>query len=118
MAVAVSKPTVDARVNDVRSLRSRVYDVTFSGNYTANGEVVEAADVGLKTIVQVHAPGVATDDNADPATGNPVAVIVADDGSTATFVLFDSAADGDPLDEKPAEAVVGVGPLRCTFIGW
>lgn len=120
MAVSVSKPTTPevGRIDDVRSLKQRVRNVTCSGSYVADGEVVTAEDVGLKVIVQVHAPGAVVNDTS-PSLGNPLAVIIADDGSQVRFVLLESAADGDALDEKPAESnTTGDFPFRATFIGW
>lgn len=118
MAVAVAKPSNPDRVDDQRSLKQRIRQVTLSGSYVADGEIVTAEDVGLKRIVQVHAPGAVLNDTS-PTLGNPLGIIIADDGSQVRFVLLESAADGDALDEKPAESnTTGDFPFLATFIGW
>jgi hypothetical protein len=115
MAIAISKVTGGAYT--AGNKRHRVFDVTISGTYTANGETVTNTQVGLEKIEQVVAPGAVTDSLTAPTIGNPMAVITASDGSSAKFVLFDSAADGDALDETPAETTTRVA-FRATFIGY
>jgi hypothetical protein len=117
MPIGVTKVTDASYV--AGNKRFRVYDVAFSGTYTANGESVTAAQVGLKKIQQVHAPGAALDSTSAPALGNPLGVVISSTGSTATFVLLESAADGDALDEKPAETTASAAAtFRVTFIGY
>lgn len=91
-------------------------DVTLTGSYTANGDVLTAAFCGLSTI-EFALPGTFSDSVSAPALVWPVSVNYVAGGASCLLVLGESAADGDPLDEKPAEAVTAGTQGRVMVIG-
>lgn len=91
-------------------------DVTLTGNYTANGDEVEASYFGLSTVDFVIASA-AVDSTSAPTLVWPVGVNYAADAASFFLILGESAADGDPLDEKPAEAVTAGTNCRVMVIG-
>lgn len=120
MAFSLSRPS-GRRADDVRSLRFRVRDVAFTGNYVTNGETITAKQLGLFRIL------FATPMNAFLAAPGTVVNATAQridlsaDGKTVTIRQGEDAAAvaGSPfLQEKTnAEAYVASASERFLFIG-
>lgn len=77
-----------------------------TGDYVADGITINASSFGLKRFAALIPLG-GISKTTDFAVGWPVGAIRYNTARTAALVtLLESAADGDPMDEKPAEAMV------------
>lgn len=122
MAIAIAKPTVASGRADYssRGLRYRVRDLTFSGNYATGGETVNASDVQLKSIQEVHFSGQVAAASTPTSAVLVGCVIASDSRSCAirSYELGGTGAAGDPLAEKTnAEAYISGQTVRAVFVG-
>lgn len=95
--------------------RARTYEVTFDDSYPTAGESLTASDVGLRVIEDVFPEGIAS--NSD-GTGGTLGAPVRYDYSSAKLQAFESAADGDPLDETGSTNSLANYMVQVTFLGW
>lgn len=92
---------------------------TDTGDYTTDGIAVTAASLGLKRFAAlVPIGGLYDDSGADQYDILwPVGGVRYDtERQTAYLILAESAADGDPMDQKPAEAAV-IASIQVMAIG-
>lgn len=91
---------------------------TDTGDYTTDGIAIPASYFGLKRFAALIPQGALRDaagaDEFDLAT--PISVRYSSDRQTAYLILYDSAGDGDALDQKPAEAMT-VSTVSALAIG-
>lgn len=80
-----------------------------TGDYADGGIAVTASQFGLSVLDVVIPLG--------PAFSSTLANPVAWDPATSKLVLFECGADGDMLDEKPAEAMTAT-TLNVLVIGY
>ena len=122
MAVAVSKPSNFAgRSDDVRSLRFRVRNLTFTGNYATGGETVTAASLGLKYIL-IALPMNAVTAASAGVTGSLVKLDIASDNKSVVIRQLEDAAGaaGTAIGQEKtnAEAYTGTTAVhRVLFVG-
>lgn len=94
--------------------RVKVRELTFDNSYPTGGESLTAADVGLKVIEQFLPHGPASDsDGTGGGFGNPVRY----DHSTSKVQAFESAGDGDSMDEVGSTNSLANFLVRVTIIG-
>lgn len=123
MAVAISRPATSgaSRSDDVRALKFRIRDLTFSGNYATGGEVVTAASLGLSAILYVTPMNVITGVDAGGVTGTVPTFNIASNGTSVTIRQLEDAAAvaGLPFGQEKtnAEAYVANSVHRILFIG-
>jgi hypothetical protein len=95
--------------------RVRVYDLALTGSYSAGGESVTAASVGLRKIEAVFS-------GAPSETDETGAWIpkwdIQSGGASVKLVLFESAGAGLVHTQKPAEAYESASEVRAVFIGY
>jgi hypothetical protein len=106
VAFTVSKlsPNPDFTAGN-KKFRFRAF-VGNTGDYVADGVTVTAAMFGLKRFAALVPLG-GFSKTTDFAVGWPVGAIRYNTERTSALItLLESAADGDPMDEKPAEAMV------------
>jgi hypothetical protein len=113
MALTVTRP-VSGSDGVWGNKRVKVREILFDSSYPTGGESLTAADVGLKTIEQVLPHGPAS--NSD-GTGGNLGVPVRYDHSTSKLQAFESAGDGDSLDEVGSTNSLANYLVRITFIG-
>lgn len=90
--------------------RVRIATLAFdTGDYAAGGIAVTPGQFGLASISAVLFQGASVD--SDTKANVPFW-----NATTGKIQLFESAGDGDPMDEKPAEAMVA-STLRLVVIG-
>lgn len=115
--MAVAATPVAGASHVAGNKRVRVYDLVFSSNYAAAGEVVNASDVGLRKIERIDHNGVAL--ATATTTGDIVHSTINSTGTTATFTFLQTGTSADtPLNEKGVEAHITGAALRAAFIGY
>lgn len=86
------------------NLKVRFFDVTLDGgDYAQTGLAITAASLGFKRISFVTLPPVVQ--KSTSALANVLGITYASDSTSFNLFLFECGADGDQLDNKPAEAV-------------
>jgi len=122
MTVAVSVPTnTDGRHDDVRSLKFRLRQLTFSGNYATGGETVTAETLGLKRLI-----GVIPLDTLIRAAAGVTGVLpvfdVASNGKNVVIRALEDAAGaaGTPVGQEKtnAEAYIASSILTVVALGY
>lgn len=109
MAAVATTTTISRRTvwGDRRVVTAKlVFD---TGDYADGGIAVTAAQFGF-TVLEAVVP-------LGPAFSATLANVVAWDPATSKLVLFECGADGDMLDEKPAEAMTAT-TLNVLAIGY
>lgn len=116
MAVAIAKVT--GADYTVSNKRVRVRTLTFSGNYATNGETINASDVGLRKIEQVHFTG-GFAAGSTPTSGTIVGAIISSSGTSVAIRHYESAGSAAPPIEKDnGEAYVTGTNVRAEFVGY
>ena len=123
MAFAISRPTSGGnRADDVRALRFRVRDITFSGNYATGGETIPAVSFGLKAILFIAPINGVTGVDAGGVTGTLPTFNIAVNGTSVVVRQLEDAAGaaGTPLGQEKtnAEAYVANSVHRVLIIGY
>lgn len=95
--------------------RHRVRELEFDNSYPTGGESLAASDVNLKVIEQFIPHGPASNDDG---TGGTLGVPVRYDHSTSKVQAFESAGDGDSLDEVGSTNSLADYLVRVTIIGY
>jgi hypothetical protein len=89
-----------------------------TGTYTAGGLTITAASVGMKAFDFVTASGNVATSGTAGATGNPVGITYATEGTSITLQLYEGSAAATALGEKDtAEAVPSNFTIRLKFEG-
>lgn len=123
MAVAFSKPTSGGgRADDVRALRFRVRDLTFSGNYATGGETIQATSFGLLGILFIAPINGLTGVDAGGITGTLPTFNIASNGRSVVVRQLEQnvAGAGTPYGQEKtnAEAYVANSVHRVLVIGY
>jgi hypothetical protein len=109
------------RADDVRALRLRYRNITFSGNYTqATGEVVLASEFGFKRILAVLPADTLVRAAAGVTGVIPVFDVAADGRQVVIRMLEDAAgAAGTPVGahKTDAEAFIASSQLGVIVVG-
>lgn len=106
---------IDVGTSGARKVRT--YDVIPSGgaNYTAGGETITAAAVGLRRIISAVCDGVATTSNGATAFG--VKAIYQADGSVKLVAHRTAAAVNSPFLEAAGNTDLSTYTVRIIFTG-
>jgi hypothetical protein len=98
--------------------RGRTFVLTFSGNYSTNGETITAAQFGMTQIDganfvgQVSAAGT-------PGTAVALGLVRSTDGTGLTIRSYESGSANAPFDEKTnGEPYITGQNARVTVVGW
>lgn len=120
MAVTISRPS-GRRADDVRALRFRFRQLTFSGNYATGGETITARSLGLKRILMVIPGNVLVRPAADTANGVLPVFDLSSDGTSLTIRMLEDAAGAAGVaigqEKTNAEAYTAGSRLDVVFIG-
>lgn len=120
MAVAVTSP-VD-RGDDVRALKFRIREITFSGNYATGGETLNASDFNLKFIAHISTINAITGVNAGGVAGTVPTFVIASNGRSVVVRQLEDAAGAAGTtfgqEKTNAEAYVAGSVHRVLVIGW
>ena len=81
-----------------------------TGDYASGGIAVTPAQFGLQVIKAMLFQGASIDSNTS-------ANVAGWDPANSKILLFESDSEGDPLDQKPAEAMLA-STLRVFVIGY
>lgn len=114
MALTITIP-VDGADTVWGNKRVKVREIEFDSSYPTGGESLTPADVGLTVIEQVLPHGPAS--NSDGTEGT-LGVPVRYDHSTQKLQAFESAGDGDSMDEVGSTNSLADYLVRVTFIGY
>jgi hypothetical protein len=97
--------------------KARTYDVVPSSgaNYTAGGEPITAANVGLRRIINAICDGIATTSNGATAFG--IKALYQADGSVKLTAHRTAAAVNSPFLEAAANTDLSTYTVRITFMG-
>jgi hypothetical protein len=99
------------------NVKVRYFDVTLdTGDYAQTGLAITAASLGFDRVYFVTISG-GLIMSTNKLVGNVNAVSYAAGGASFNIFLYESAADGDALDNKPAEANTAVFPFRIRVEG-
>lgn len=106
---------IDATVLGNR--KARTYDVVPSSgaNYTAGGETITPANVGLRRIITAICDGAAT--TSTGGTSFTVKALYQTDGSVKLSAQRTAAAVNSPLLEAAGNTDLSTYSVRITFVG-
>lgn len=91
---------------------------TDTGDYPTDGIAITASQIGMKKFAAVIPQGLLYDNAGGDQydLGRPFGIRFDSVRETVYLMLYESAGDGDALDQKPAEAMT-VSSVDILFIG-
>jgi len=123
MTVAISRPATSgaSRSDDVRALKFRVRDLTFTGNYATGGETVTAASLGLSAILYCVPMNAITGVDDGGINGTVATFNIATNGTSVVIRQLEDAAGAAGTvvgqEKTNAEAYIAKSVHRVLFVG-
>jgi hypothetical protein len=102
------------------NVKVRYYNLALdTGDYAQTGITITGQSLNppLDSIYFVTGSGGVITNGTDKVTANGYGITYASDNSSFTIFLYESAADGDLFDNKPAEAIAANCFLRLKIEG-